>query len=473
MAKMAPQAHSRNIERSRTRGTRSTLKAFGVSAGLSLLFLLVYGWCNWFTGQRANVPTLFFEWERFIPFVPLMIAPYMSIDLFFIAAPFLCHTDRELATFSKRIAAAILIGGACFLLFPLRFAFERPHAAGWLGGLFDWFRGMDHPYNLLPSLHIALRTILADLYARHTRGLLRQASNLWFVLIGLSAVLTYQHHVLDVVAGFALGAYCLYFFPESGERPPVVPNRRVSSYYFVGTFAVASLVVLLWPWGAFLIWPTISLGIAAAAYFGVGPGIFQKRDGCLPWTAWWALGPVLLGQELSRLYYRRQGRAWNELMPRVWIGGVLSEKEAAECVRRGVTAVLDLTAEFSESAVFRSMTYKNIPILDLTAPTVDQLEEMAAFIEEQAEAGIVYAHCKIGYSRTAAAAAAYLLRTGTVRTVSEAIDVLRKTRPNIVVRSEVMAALNQYASARFRRLSFRTEPIPGKVSPRPNDAFLQ
>ena len=48
---------------------------------------------------------------------------------------------------------------------------------------------MDQPYNLLPSLHIALRTILAETYARHTRGVLRHASNIWFVLIGLSALL--------------------------------------------------------------------------------------------------------------------------------------------------------------------------------------------------------------------------------------------------------------------------------------------
>src|SRR5688572_7389271 len=106
------------------RSIRSTLKALAASAGLSALFLVVYGWCNWFTSQRSDVGTLFFEWERLIPFVPLMIAPYMSIDLFFIAAPFLCRSDRELATFSRRIAAAILVAGICFLLFPLRFAFD-------------------------------------------------------------------------------------------------------------------------------------------------------------------------------------------------------------------------------------------------------------------------------------------------------------------------------------------------------------
>jgi protein-tyrosine phosphatase len=437
---MAPMAHPDSIER---RSARSTQLLAAV--GLSALFLLVYGWTNWFTAQRANVPTLFFDWERLIPFVPLMIVPYLSIDLFFVAAPFLCSNDRELATLSKRIATAILVGGLCFLLFPLRFAFERPQAGGWLGAVFDWFRAMDQPYNLLPSLHIALRTILADLFARHSRGVLRFASNLWFVLIGLSAVLTYQHHVMDVVAGFALGAYCLYFFPETEPREPVTPNQRVGSYYLIGTFFLAALAILLWPWGALLIWPAVSLGITVTAYFGAGPGIFRKRDGRLPWPAWWALGPVLLGQELSRRYYRRHCRAWDELMPRVWIGGVLNADEAENAVRKGVTAVLDLTAEFTEPAPFRSVTYRNIPVLDLTAPTAGQLEEMATFIEQEAQTGIVFVHCKIGYSRTAAAAAAYLLRTGQARSVAEASERLRRVRPAIVVRPEVLLALESFA----------------------------
>lgn len=434
-----------STERSRSRGTRSTLKAFGASAGLSLLFLVVYGWCNWFTAQRANVPTLFFEWERLIPFVPLMIVPYLSIDLFFIAAPFLCRTNRELGTFSTRITAAVLMAGVCFLLFPLRFAFDRPQAEGWLGVAFDWFRSLDQPYNLLPSLHIALRTILADHYAQHTRGLWRYASNFWFILVGLSAVLTYQHHVMDVVAGFALGVYCLYIFPDSTLRLPVMKNRRVGSYYLLGTFIVAAFAILFWPWGAFLLWPTISLAIVTAAYFGAGPGIFRKRDGRLPWTTWWVLGPVLLGQELSRRYYRRHCRAWDELTPRVWIGGVLNHAAAAAAVRAGITAVLDLTAEFSTAVPFRALNYKNIPILDLTAPTTDQLEQAASFIERESETGVVYVCCKIGYSRTAAAAAAYLLRAGASRTVSAAIELVRRARPAVIVRPEVIEALNEFA----------------------------
>jgi hypothetical protein len=432
------------------RSNPSILKALGASVGLSALFLVIYGWTNWFTSQRSDVGTLFFEWERLIPFVPLMIAPYMSIDLFFVAAPFLCRNDRELATFSKRIAAAILVAGVCFLLFPLRFAFERPHADGWLGALFNWFRTMDQPYNLLPSLHIALRTLLAEFYARHTRGFLRQASNVWFVLIGFSAVLTYQHHVMDVVGGFALGAYCLYFIREPAPRLPVSENRQVGAYYAIGAVIVAALAAVFWPWGAFVIWPALSLAIVAAAYFGVGPGIFHKRDGQLPWTTWWALWPCLLGQHLSRLYYRRQSRAWDQLTPRIWIGSALTRREARAAIGLGVTAVLDLTAEFSASTPLRHVTYRNIPVLDLTAPSLEQFQEMVTFIDHESRAGIVYIHCKVGYSRTAAAAGAYLLWSGTAESVPEAIEHLRKVRPTIIVRPEVVAALTDFSSPRQR-----------------------
>jgi protein-tyrosine phosphatase len=415
--------------------------------GLSVLFLIVYGWCNWLAAQRQDVGTLYFEWERFIPFVPLMIVPYMSIDLFFVAAPFLCRNERELATLSKRIVAAIVLAGICFLLFPLRFAFERPLASGWLGAVFDWFRAMDQPHNLLPSLHIAFRTILAQHYARHTRGLLQSASNVWFVLVGLSTLLTYQHHLMDVVAGFALGVCCIYFIRESAPRFPVIENPRVGLYYAAAALIVAGLIVWGWPWGALLLWPALALAIVASAYFGLGPVIFHKANGELHWSARLILAPCLLGQQLSLLYYQHQCRPWDTVTPEVWIGRTLNNREAGEATSLGVTAVLDLTAEFCETKPFRALVYRNIPILDLTAPSIEQLREMATFINEESRKGIVYVHCKIGYSRTAGAAAAYLLQTGKANGVNEAIEMLRRVRPSIVVRPEVHSALCEFTEA--------------------------
>lgn len=418
------------------------------SIGLSVFFLAVYGTCNWLTAQRTDVGTWYFEWERRIPFLAFMILPYMSIDLFFVAGPFLCETREELRTLTRRIVLAIVAGGACFLLLPLRFAFERPAAAGWLGAIFDSFRTLDQPHNLVPSLHIALLTILIDLYMRHTAGLIRAALLVWFGLVGLSTVFTYQHHVIDVVGGLALAVVCFWAVPETAPAEPVVPNSRVGGRYLAGAVMVGLLALAGWRWTAPLLWPAASLAIVGIAYFGAGPGIFRKAGGRLPFSTRVLLGPCLVGQHLSLLYYRRQCRPWDEVAPGVLIGRRLSDAEAAAAVRAGVTAVLDLTAEFSEASPFLRLPYCNVAILDLTAPTPEQLRAAVAFIAQHATMGTVYVHCKIGYSRSAAAVGAHLLAAGQAGTVGDAEARLRRARPSIVIRPEVMDALRRFAVAR-------------------------
>jgi protein-tyrosine phosphatase/membrane-associated phospholipid phosphatase len=424
-----------------------TWAAARTSAGLSLLFMAVYGSCNWLTSLRTDVGTWYFGWERHIPFIPLMIVPYMSIDLFFVVGPFLCCDRAELGTFRRRIVLAIVAAGVAFLLFPLRFAFERPSVTGWLGAVFDTFRTLDQPYNLFPSLHITLRTILVDLYARHTTGLLRAGIHIWFSLIGLSTVFTYQHHVIDVVGGFALAAVCFWAVRESPLTAPVIPNRRVATLYLTGFAFAVAVAVAGWPWTAVLLWPAALLLIVAAAYLGVGPGIFRKAGGRLPFSTRLLFGPYLLGQYLSLRYYRRRCRPWDEVVPHVLIGGRLTDAEATHLIRSGVTAVLDLTSEFSESSPFLGVAYCNTPILDLTAPTPEHLRAATAFIAEHAKTGVVYVHCKIGYSRSAAVVGAHLLAAGQAATVAEAELRLRRARPSIVIRPEAMAALHRFALA--------------------------
>jgi membrane-associated phospholipid phosphatase len=419
-------------------------KALVVSAGLSILFLIVYGGCNWITAHRTNVGTLYFECERKISFVPFFILPYMSIDLFFVVAPFLCRTDRELSVLAKRIVAAIIVAGICFLLFPLRFAFPRPQVDGWLGALFDWFRGLDAPYNLLPSLHAAFTLILVDVYFRHTRGLIRLAIMTWFVLIALSPVLTYQHHLIDIAGGFVLAGYCFYLFRDRTPVLPVVPNRRIGSYYAAGAAVILILGAILWPWGVLLLWPAIALGIAAIAYFRAGPIVFHKKEGRLPWSTRFVLGPCLVGQYLSLLYYRSQSRPWDKVTSQIWIGGKLGRRSAKKALCSGVASVLDLSAEFSEAKPFREINYRNIPVLDLTAPTQAQLGEMGEFIGNHSRDGAVYVHCKIGYSRSVAAVAAYLMMSGKVKAAEEAFAMIRRVRPSVVIRPEVRSALSEF-----------------------------
>jgi len=62
--------------------------------------------------------------------------------------------------------------------------------------------------------------ILLDVYFRNTRGLIRVAIVAWFILIALSPLLTYQHHLIDIVGGFVLAALCFLIFRDRDLSSP-------------------------------------------------------------------------------------------------------------------------------------------------------------------------------------------------------------------------------------------------------------
>jgi membrane-associated phospholipid phosphatase len=419
--------------------------ALRTSLWLAALFLFVYGGSNLLAARHAGVGSYYFAWERHIPFVPLMLLPYMSIDLFFLAAPFVCDA-RGRAVLARRVVAAILVSGAFFLLMPLRFAFDRPAVSGWLGALFGGFRHLDRPFNQFPSLHIALLIILAGVYGRCTRGAVRGFLAVWFVLIGLSTVLTYQHHVIDVFGGAALGVLCVYFFPMNAAPPRAggMLNARVGAYYAVGA-AMLSVAAVAWrPGGWLLLWPALSLAVLAAGYFGAGSWIYRKSGGRLSPGARIMLWPALLGQRLSLIYYRRRSGAWDAMTDRLWIGRLLSGAEATAAVKAGVSTVVDLTGEFSEARAFRAAAYHSLPILDLTAPSMELLDEAVRVIGRGVRRGIVYVHCKAGYSRTAAVVGAYLLASGAAVSAEQAMAMVRAARRGMVIRPEAAQAIWEY-----------------------------
>ena len=141
------------------------------------------------------------------------------------------------------------------------------------------------------------------------------------------------------------------------------------------------------------------------------------------------------------------------------MGRRLDEREAKLAVAAGVTAVLDMTAEFDEAQAFTNVAYKSIPLLDLTAPSPEALTAAVQFLKQESCRGIVYVHCKIGYSRSAAVVAAWLLATGHARTAEEAIAAIRRVRPEVIVRREAIEAITQFAGA------LRGAHVQQRVSP--------
>jgi hypothetical protein len=189
-------------------------------AGLTPFFFATYGFANWVTGMRTNVPTLAFEWEHHIPFLAWTIVPYWTTDLFYGGALLLSRTRQELWVLVKRLITTQVLCVSGFLLFPLRFGFDRPHADGIFGQLFDALMSFDKPFNQAPSLHVALTAVLWAAYNRHFSGWTLLLIRIWFTMMALSTLSTYQHHFIDVPAGLWVGLFAIVLFPE--EPPKVV-----------------------------------------------------------------------------------------------------------------------------------------------------------------------------------------------------------------------------------------------------------
>lgn len=417
------------------------LRSAGTAALTGFLFIIVYNVCNYLTRLRPDVGICAFSWERFWPVVPWMIVPYWSIDLLFVIAPFLCSTKEELAVHRRRIVFSILVAGLFFLLIPLRFAYPRPHVEGFFAPWFNALYSFDLPHNLFPSLHIAFRTILTDIYARKTRGIWRVIVHVWFSLIGISTLLTWQHHLMDVVGGFWLAAMAMHLFPFNDKREPIpAKNGTVAVLYAIAAIACSQVARLAWPWTFIFTWPAFSFVMAAFGYMGYGARIYRKVDGRLSFLTRMLMAPLLLAQWLSWKHYRKKSARWDAITPQVWIGSWPTPSDAQDAAKAGVTTIIDLTVEFSAHPTFIGLKYHHYPVLDLTAPTTEQLRAAVQIIEAESQTGIVYVHCKAGYSRSACAVGAWLLSTGRAKSVEEAEQLLRAARPGIVIRPEIRHA---------------------------------
>ena len=420
------------------------------AAWLALLgpsFFVTYGFANWVASQRADVGEIVFAWERSIPFLAWTIVPYWTIDALYGISLFLCATRAELDTLGKRLALAQIICIACFLLFPMRFTFVRPETDGAFGFLFDVLADFDKPFNQAPSLHVALLVILWQVYPHHA-GRWRWLVHGWFALIAASVLTTYQHHFVDVPTGALAGWLCVWLVPDA-DRSPLHGaafkrdrrRRRLAGLYGIGAAGAVALALYLGGWGLWLLWAAVSLALVAAIYAVLDERAFQKAaDGSLSAAARWLLAPYLAGAWLNSRWWTRDDPRPATVVPGLLIGRLPTrgEREA-----HGVRAVVDLSAELPCSA--RGVRYASVPQLDLTPPSATQLERAVLAIDAAMVSRPVLVCCALGFSRSAAAVAAWLVATGRATAATEAIEQVRRARPAVVLGPEVVDALKQFA----------------------------
>jgi protein-tyrosine phosphatase len=224
----------------------------------------------------------------------------------------------------------------------------------------------------------------------------------------------------------------------------MIMNAKVALRYTIAALAATAGAIRLGGWGWLLIWLAVSLAAQAAAYAGWGPAVFRKINGRLPWTVRIVLAPYMVCARITLHYYCRKYAPYAQVAPDVWIGRRLTDSEACRLIRKGVTAVVDLTAGFPESGPLLTLHYLNVQLLPLTIPTIEQLREAVRFIRFETRKGSVYVHGALGYSRSAGVVAAYLLEAGFAPNVEMAMRRVRCVTPQSLVDPEWMELLHEY-----------------------------
>lgn len=418
---------------------------------LGPFFFITYGLANWSAAQHPSVPSLFFAWERAIPFWAWTIVPYWSIDLLYGLSLFACATRAELDAHGKRLLTAQLAAVTCFVAAPHRFSFERPHADAVFGALFDALAGFDLPYNQLPSLHIALAVILWQLYARKTRGVARILLDVWFLLIGASVLTTYQHHFIDIPTGFALGWLCAWLWPLPADGVPAPASawrystdpvrQRLALRYALGALVCVALALAIGGIALWLVWLALALALVAACYAALGAAGFQKDPhGRMSLAARWLFAPYVAAAWLNARWWTWRAPAPVLVADGVWLGRLPRRNRDIDA---RFAAIVDVCAELPLPDGAPSPVA--LPQLDLVPPSASELRRAADAIECLHARGPVLVCCALGVSRGACAVAAWLLATRRAADVDAALACVRAARPSAVLTDRHVAALRAMA----------------------------
>ena len=410
---------------------------------LGPFFFASYGFATWVTSQRTDVGVMVFDWERHIPFLPWTIVPYWLIDGLYAISLFLCATRIQLDTHAKRLLTAQGVAVACFLLFPLRFSFERPPVEGIFGVFFDVLGQFDKPFNQAPSLHIALMVLLWVVYLRALPKPWHGLVHGTFALIGVSVLTTWQHHFIDVPTGLALGGLCLWLWPDDGP-PPLAgarltsdpSRRRLAGYYALGSLACVFLAGLgdaaLW-----LCWPAGALALVACAYLALGPAAFQKRpDGTLTPAAFGLLAPYLLGRlaQFTGLDPQPAARRRDRAGPVAGAPARRRRSGSTGCCRHRRCQCRVALPKGGTTLFQRAHAGPR-------GPLVGPDRRRPARHPHRRVEGPVLVCCALGFSRSALAVAAWLLAEGRAPTPEAAEAMIRQAKPAIVLGPAQRAAL--------------------------------
>ncbi|OOG16531.1 hypothetical protein BWD42_20040 [Sphingobacterium sp. CZ-UAM] len=430
-----------------------------------LLFQLTYPYTAACAASLATVPSFVFDFEQHIPFIPWMILPYMSSGLFFCLVPFYCQQKGELLCYAKRFTFVTLIAALCFLLFPLRFSFDRPQVENPLFTIFfSFLREYDSPFNQAPSLHVAYACLFWSVLRWKFNGRKKIILGIWLLMMGIGTLAVYQHHVIDLLTACILVQFSFIVFPNAIEQQhnlqqksgfytqkldsllPAIRNQQVAnSYYLIGwLFMLLALLcegylllLIAFAWVAFV---CLAVGYN---YLCGNTGFLKDNRGRTPLIKKVFYAPYRLAYWLMWRFFRKKNNPpLIELLPRCYVGPRL---DASELIALGLDrslVVFDLAAELEDVKLLWGMEkYYSFPLLDIAEIDVHDahviIDAMLSAYRNLDEHENMVIHCTMGYSRSMIFA---ILMTRELLSLdlNKAIDRVKSINRHMVLRAHAI-----------------------------------
>ena len=235
-------------------------------------FAVIYKFSLWYAAGLGNVSSFVFSFEKNIPFIPWTIIPYLSSGVFFCVIFFIIRSEERLRVFLKRVLLMTALAGIGFIAMPLQYSYPRPEVSNPIfNSLFWLLDGFDDPYNQSPSLHVAFAFAFWTVF-RELKAKWKPIAAVWLILVALSTLTTYQHHLIDVFAGSMLAHFTFIVFP-SQQRSFGFRNLHAANFcFFAGWSTVTASFLLAEFYGS----EWLNFNIIALIMFAVG--YFYQRD---------------------------------------------------------------------------------------------------------------------------------------------------------------------------------------------------
>ena len=190
-----------------------------------------------------QIHSLATPFDDVIPFIPVMIIPYSWSLILFVASFFLVRTAAQLSILTRRLILATVFACFIFYCYPARFSFHRLIPDDWTQFGYQFLQLVDKPFNQLPSLHVSYAILLGvSLWDIIESKKIWVLSTYRFLLISIctliifSTVLTYQHHLLDILGGIVLASVVLIL-------SDLIRNTLVTKYLVVGVIGFLLIAI--------------------------------------------------------------------------------------------------------------------------------------------------------------------------------------------------------------------------------------